>query len=327
MNFLVLLVISVVFLSCYSSSNLVELSYQNWEKEMTQGKIFVKFYAPWCGFCKKLAPIWEELAQEEELLTKGIRIGKLDCTVSNNDPLCKQYGVTSFPTLKLFDKGKESKFEGDRSLQSLKTFALNTIPSIPTVSTVPKNQPIKWSENSNITEVDLNNSEILNSGTWLAVFYADWCINCQKMSSILEQVATHYKGSSIQISRLNIDKNPGAIIKRIYSVSEVPTIKLLKNGNMYNMTYESQDVKGFIEFIEKDYLKAGHIPIPIIPSFNTKQEKKNSNVLDSTFPSLMDLPSYFSEQETILGLVLASLLFGLGFIFGRISGTSKAKKD
>mmetsp|Transcript_10708 Transcript_10708/g.10587 ORF Transcript_10708/g.10587 Transcript_10708/m.10587 type:complete len:92 (+) Transcript_10708:21-296(+) len=46
------------------------------------GVWFIKFYAPWCGHCKRLKPTWEELANEA--YGTGVNIGSLDCTENRN---------------------------------------------------------------------------------------------------------------------------------------------------------------------------------------------------------------------------------------------------
>ncbi|KAF1744130.1 hypothetical protein MXB_726 [Myxobolus squamalis] len=57
----------------------------------------VKFYAPWCGHCKSLAPVWEEAAKN---LHGKIKMAKVDCTT--NPDIATQFGIKGFPTLKFF---------------------------------------------------------------------------------------------------------------------------------------------------------------------------------------------------------------------------------
>jgi len=83
--------------------------------------VFVEFYAPWCGHCKKLAPIFDQLGETFQS-AESVVIAKIDATANDVDA---KYGVRGFPTLKLFPaNNKESPidYEGDRSLEDMITF-------------------------------------------------------------------------------------------------------------------------------------------------------------------------------------------------------------
>jgi len=80
--------------------------------------VFVEFYAPWCGHCKRLTPIWEKLAgifKNEE----SIEIASLDA--DNYKDISAEYGVSGFPTLIYFPKhNKEGdRYNGGRELADL----------------------------------------------------------------------------------------------------------------------------------------------------------------------------------------------------------------
>lgn len=65
-------------------------------------KILVDFYAKWCGPCKMLSPIMDEVASEQD---DSIMIGKVD--VDDCFDIARSYGVLSVPTLILFDENGE----------------------------------------------------------------------------------------------------------------------------------------------------------------------------------------------------------------------------
>ncbi len=62
----------------------------------------VKFYAPWCGPCKQLGPIFEKVAQELKDMCTFVKIN-----VDHAQNLATQYGVTGVPTIIFFKDGKE----------------------------------------------------------------------------------------------------------------------------------------------------------------------------------------------------------------------------
>jgi len=84
---------------------------------VSSGKpVVVKFYAPWCGHCKKLAPTWDELMKEHP----G-KVIKVDA--DKNGDIAKEYGVQGFPTIMVFKGGKKvNDYDGPREKSSLQKF-------------------------------------------------------------------------------------------------------------------------------------------------------------------------------------------------------------
>lgn len=107
-----------------ASAESTTLSGANFEASIAGKGAFVKFYAPWCGHCKKLAPAWDQLA-DEFTDNDAVVIGSVDCTAEDNKDLCSQMGVRGFPTLKYFTGGDAAgeKYESGRDFDALLEFA------------------------------------------------------------------------------------------------------------------------------------------------------------------------------------------------------------
>ena len=64
----------------------------------------VEFYAPWCGHCRSLAPVWEEVGTEIKQNEEGnIKVGAVNC--EGEKKLCMDYGVRGIPSIKAFPVG------------------------------------------------------------------------------------------------------------------------------------------------------------------------------------------------------------------------------
>ena len=73
------------------------------------GDWFVKFYAPWCGHCRKMAPAWEELATK---LKGQINVAHLDATA--NPQTAKRFGIRGFPTLLYLKDVRRQWYKGEQ---------------------------------------------------------------------------------------------------------------------------------------------------------------------------------------------------------------------
>ncbi|MEN3033554.1 MAG: thioredoxin [Aquificaceae bacterium] len=79
------------------------LTESNWNEEVTNSKIpvVVDFWAPWCGPCRIIAPLIEELAQEME---GQVKFAKLN--TDENPNIAMRYGIRAIPTIMLFVNGE-----------------------------------------------------------------------------------------------------------------------------------------------------------------------------------------------------------------------------
>lgn len=83
---------------------IIKLTNENFKQETSSSqKTLVDFWAPWCGPCKMLAPILDEIDSE----MPEVRIGKVN--VDEQLEIAREYGIAAIPTLLLFENGEVIK--------------------------------------------------------------------------------------------------------------------------------------------------------------------------------------------------------------------------
>lgn len=85
--------------------SVIKITTENFEQEVLQAEetVLVDFYADWCGPCKMMAPIIEEIAGE----VSDVKVGKLN--IDENMEIAQKYGVMSIPTFMVFRGGEVAK--------------------------------------------------------------------------------------------------------------------------------------------------------------------------------------------------------------------------
>ena len=85
------------------SENIIELDSSNFESTISDSSapVVVDFWAPWCGPCKSIAPILEELASE---LGESVKITKVN--VDSNSEIATKYEIRAIPTILVFRNGE-----------------------------------------------------------------------------------------------------------------------------------------------------------------------------------------------------------------------------
>lgn len=101
-----------------ASPNISTLTQENFPKEVLQSTVpvLVDFWAEWCGPCKMIAPVLNELADEFD---GRVKIGKVN--IDEQQPLATEYGIRAIPTLLLFHNGQVAdQLVGARSKRDIK---------------------------------------------------------------------------------------------------------------------------------------------------------------------------------------------------------------
>src|SRR5687767_12095759 len=93
-----------------AGANVMELTDTNFQTDVlgSDQPVLVDFWAPWCGPCRKIAPMIDELATENQGAAK---IGKVN--IDNNQNVASQYGIEAIPTIVIFSGGQPvQRFQG-----------------------------------------------------------------------------------------------------------------------------------------------------------------------------------------------------------------------
>ncbi|CAI5515455.1 unnamed protein product [Closterium sp. Naga37s-1] len=205
------------------SSDVVELTPNNFGDFVgTEKAVFVKYYAPWCGHCKKLAPDYEKLATAFKK-TKTVVIAKVNCDAYKE--MCSDYRVRGYPTLKWFPAGTDIPvdYDGRREAASMVTWAnekLGTSVRVPmAVSHVVDLLPATFDA------VALDSTKHV-----LVEFYAPWCGHCKQLAPVYEQVAEAFRlESSVVIAKVDADQHTE--LKDRFAISGFPTLKWFPAGS------------------------------------------------------------------------------------------------
>ncbi|XP_039757287.1 protein disulfide-isomerase A6 homolog [Pararge aegeria] len=209
-----------------SSSDVVELTPSNFERLVTKSDEIwiVEFFAPWCGHCKNLVPEYQKAARA----LKGIaKVGAINA--DQHKEFTKKYGVTGFPTIKMFVGNKQNPYQGQRTAEAFVDAAL-TAAKEKAYETLGKKAGGSTSDKSAVVELTESNFKELvleSDDMWLVEFFAPWCGHCKTLEPHWAKAATELKGK-VKLGAL--DATVHQMIASRFGVQGYPTIKFFPSG-------------------------------------------------------------------------------------------------
>lgn len=231
---------------------LYELNDDNFAKFVETGNHFIKFFAPWCGHCKRMAPTWEDLAKEFAN-NENIKISKVDCTVSSQ--LCSTHEVRGYPTLLFFRDGqKVDKYAGARDLDVFKIYVNKMIGAEEEEEEGEEEKvPEKPTQDDKVGPVELNEKtfkETVAKGVTFVKFYAPWCGHCKKLAPTWEDLAKKF-GDEKDVTIAKVDCTVQKEICSEYKVRGYPTLFIFKDGERKDEYNGGRDIGSLSMFVEK----------------------------------------------------------------------------
>ncbi|KAI5711993.1 thioredoxin domain-containing protein 5 homolog [Diaphorina citri] len=283
------------FVKCDSSGSMTEgkskvLTQNTFSEEVPKNNYFIMFYAPWCGHCKNLHPIWEELADMlNDSEDSRVTIGQVDCTVEKQ--LCADQEITGYPTLKFFKKGSESeasKFRGTRDLPTLTNFINEQISETPKE---PSDKPIV---NEGLVELTEESFEkYVSLGNHFVKFYAPWCGHCQSLAPVWQELASHFKTEE-DVSIAKIDCTQHRSICQSFDIKSYPTLLWIESGKKLDKFQGSRTLETLVNYVSKmkgplnkkadspDAENASEVPVKPEPVVSLTSENFNDVIKSGT---------------------------------------------
>ncbi|CAK1601671.1 unnamed protein product [Parnassius mnemosyne] len=209
-----------------SSSDVVELTPSNFDRLVTKSDEvwIVEFFAPWCGHCKNLVPEYKKAARA----LKGIiKVGAIDA--DQYKEFAQKYGVTGFPTIKVFTGSKHTPYQGQRTAEAFVDAGIKAAKEKAYDNLGKKSSGSSSDKSDVITLTDSNFKELVldSEDLWLVEFFAPWCGHCKNLEPHWAKAATELKGK-VKLGALDATVHQ-AMASR-YQVQGYPTIKLFPAG-------------------------------------------------------------------------------------------------
>ncbi|KAK0223361.1 protein disulfide isomerase [Armillaria fumosa] len=239
---------ATAFVVGIKASNVLELNPGTFDDVVGIGKPgLVEFFAPWCGHCKNLAPVYEQVADAFSHVKDKVFVAKVDAD-GEGKPLGQKYGVTGFPTLKWFNAdGTEEAYSGGRDLESLTAF-ISEKAGVKSSITPPPPPSYPILDISTFDEVVMDPTKNI-----LVAFTAPWCGHCKNMKPAYEKVATTFlPENDCIIANVDGDDKKNIDLAKRYEVQSFPTIKFFSKDNKEGISYEGgRSEVDFVNFLNE----------------------------------------------------------------------------
>ncbi len=180
--------------------------------------VLIDCWAPWCGPCRRMGPVIEELSGE---LEGKVAVAKLN--TDDNQGIAMRFRINAIPTLLIFkDKVMLEPLVGLRPKSDILDFLAKN-------GMIEGATPAEEEEKHYAAKVtDDNFNEFIRSKDYALVdCWAPWCKPCLRMGPVIEELAK-ISQDDIAVGKLNVDENPGVSLN--FNIQSIPALLVFKKG-------------------------------------------------------------------------------------------------
>ncbi|PKU84966.1 protein disulfide isomerase-like 2-3 [Dendrobium catenatum] len=247
-----------------ASSPVLQLNPSNFKSKVlnSNGIVLVEFFAPWCGHCQALTPIWEKAAT----VLKGVAtVAALDADAHKS--LAQEYGIRGFPTIKVFAPGKPPvDYQGARDVKPIAEFALQQVKALlkerlngkSTGGSSEKSEP---SASIELTSQNFDTEVIKSKDLWIVEFFAPWCGHCKKLAPEWKKAANNLKGK-VKLGHVDCDAEKSLMSR--FNVQGFPTILVFGADKESPFPYEGARAALAIESFALEQLETNVSPPEVL---------------------------------------------------------------
>ncbi|KAL2317034.1 hypothetical protein Fmac_030910 [Flemingia macrophylla] len=266
-----------------ASSPVLQLTPSNFKSKVlnSNGVVLVEFFAPWCGHCQALTPIWEKAAT---VLKGVVTVAALDADAHQS--LAQEYGIRGFPTIKVFVPGKPPvDYQGARDVKPIAQFALEQVKALlkdrlngKGKATGGSNEKTETSSSVELNSGNFDELVLKSKELWIVEFFAPWCGHCKKLAPEWKKASYNLKGK-VKLGHVDCDAEKSLMSR--FKVQGFPTILVFGADKDSPIPYEGARTASAIESFALEQLETNVAPPEVteIHSPDVLEEKCGSSAI------------------------------------------------